>query len=968
MLERAIELGLRSSEVLRSLDRIYDRLGDVTNRARVLSLRIEADAIEGGPGAASNAMYGLAELRLSSRGTVDDGVQILRSALDLDPRFDRAAEFLARAAALDPTNRRLVELYEAVGRQSGQERTLVEALKLRSQLTGGDVDALREAVEVTLGTGDVTLAESLLAFLDAQESATQNVALRAWAMGAVASLHERAGDARRAVDLKRAAAGLAEPDVARGLRFEVADIAERTGDLALAAEAYEGLHAADPADRDAWEPLVAVYRRAGEWGKLAELIARVVDTIEDLSERGRLRFERVRALMQGQGLQDADAVPLLREIVDEDSGQVEAALALASILERQGASSELAELLGRQLEAAKDRSDGASVASLALRLGRLIAPTDHVEARNTYYAGLDWDPKNRELLDALLELLEGDDDEGERADLAERRLALQEGPPAEEMALALSSLRTQLGDEAGAEQALELGFRGYPASVALRELLEGAYRSRGEWRKLAELFVLDAGARKTPAERVDRLREAATIWRQQLGDAKNAASVLGLARGAAPDDATLLRDHVEMLVEAGEDASAAVALDAALRDMAEDEKTRAPLQAARAQIRARASDHPGALADLEKAFSFDEATYASPLAAQLERSQAAALLRGDLDAVRTLRLREAQVLAQSRNVDAARRILMDLIERDASDRDALRALAELCERLGDWETTASTLRRLVALEEGALAVATTLRLADACERTGRLGDARGALEQARKVAPDDRAVRQRLERVYEVTSAWGELVALTLEDARESGDAADRFEHLLRAGSLLLEHEGHASTAVLHLEEAHALRPAHPECVGLLADALTRSGRAAEARVLVEDFVAPHAGRRVRELAPLYWRAACVARELDDEEGELQALVQALDGDSQNGSVCADVARRAIELGQLELANRALRAVTLLKVPGPMSRALAYQHMGDIAHRQGDPKRALVLLKRALTEDPSLESARALVGVVEKRL
>ena len=50
-----------------------------------------------------------------------------------------------------------------------------------------------------------------------------------------------------------------------------------------------------------------------------------------------------------------------------------------------------------------------------------------------------------------------------------------------------------------------------------------------------------------------------------------------------------------------------------------------------------------------------------------------------------------------------------------------------------------------------------------------------------------------------------------------------------------------------------------------------------------------------------------------------------------------------------------------------MSRALAYQHMGDIAHRQGDPKRALVLLKRALTEDPSLESARALVGVVEKR-
>jgi tetratricopeptide (TPR) repeat protein len=968
LLERAIELGLRSSDVLRSLDRLYEQLGDVPNRARVLSMRIEADAIEGGPAAASPAMYALAALRLSSVATLDDGVQILRSALDLDPRFDRAAESLAKAAALDPVNRRVLELYEAVARQPGQERALVKALELRSQLAGGDVDALREAVEVAVRIGDVALAESLLGIVDAQGSVTQNDALRAWTMGAVASLHERAGDARRAVDLKRAAAGLADPEVARGLRLEVAAIAERAGDLALAAEAYEGLHAADPADREAWEPLASVYRRAGEWRKLSELIERVVDTVEDVSERGRLRFERVRALMQGLGLSDRDAVPLLREIVDEDSGQVEAALALASILEQSGESSELADLLGRQLEAAKDRADGPSVASLALRLGRLIASNDHVEARNTYYAGLDWDASNRELLDALLDLLEGDDDEGERADLAERRLALEHGPLAEEMALTLSSARKQLGDDAGAERALELGFRGYPASMALRELLEGAYRSRGEWRKLAELFVLDAGARTTPGERVDRLRDAAAIWRHQLDDAKNAASVLGLARRAAPEDTTLLQDHVEMLVEAGDDASAGAELDAVIGGLPDGDKGRAPLQAARAQIRARAGDHAGALADLETAFLLDEANYASALAAQLQRSQAAALSRGDADSVRAHRLREAQVLAYSRNTDGARRVLVDLVGQNASDRDALRALAELCERLGDWDGAASTLGRLVPLEEGALAVASTLRLADACERVGRLGDARGALEHARKAAPDDRAVRQRLERVYEETSSWTELVTLALEDARASNDVSERFDHLLRAGSILLEHEEQAFAAVPHLQEAHALRPTHAECVDLLTDALTRSGRAPQARTLLDDVLAPHSGRRVRELASLHWRSACVARELGDADGELQALVHALDSDSQNGPVCTDVALRALEVGELEVANRALRAVTLLKIPGPMSRALAYQHMGDIAHRQGDPKRALVLLKRALTEDPSLEGARALVGVVERRL
>ena len=60
-------------------------------------------------------------------------------------------------------------------------------------------------------------------------------------------------------------------------------------------------------------------------------------------------------------------------------------------------------------------------------------------------------------------------------------------------------------------------------------------------------------------------------------------------------------------------------------------------------------------------------------------------------------------------------------------------------------------------------------------------------------------------------------------------------------------------------------------------------------------------------------------------------------------------------------ANRALRAVTLLKTPGALSKALAYQYMGEIARVQGDPKRALTLVKRALMEDPSLEGAKALL-------
>jgi hypothetical protein len=82
--------------------------------------------------------------------------------------------------------------------------------------------------------------------------------------------------------------------------------------------------------------------------------------------------------------------------------------------------------------------------------------------------------------------------------------------------------------------------------------------------------------------------------------------------------------------------------------------------------------------------------------------------------------------------------------------------------------------------------------------------------------------------------------------------------------------------------------------------------------------------------------------------------------------VCSDVALRALELAELELASRALRAITLMKTPGPMTKALAYQHMGEIARTQGDPRRALALVNRALAEDPSLEGARALVDAIER--
>jgi tetratricopeptide (TPR) repeat protein len=968
LLERAVDLGMRTPDLLRALDRAYERAGEPDKQARVLAMRVEVEGLDGGPRAASDAIYRLASVRLASSATVDEGCEMLRTALEIDPQLDRAEEALRRAVSIAPQHLRLIDLYEHVGRQPGHERALVHALVLRAELPGAEVPTLREAVEVAVRIGDAALAESLLEkFVEGEQNGGQNVGNIAWALGALAGLREAAGDLRRAVELKKAAARIADPEVARKLEFEVAHLAaDKLEDMPLAAETYESLHRADPADREAWQPLAAVYRKLGDAQRLADLLGKVADYVDDAAERSRLRLERVRVMMQSLGLDDADAAKLLREIVDEDRAQVEAALILADILDRRGKHDELAELLAAQIESAKDRTDGASIASLALRLGALLEKTDRVAARNVYYTGLDWDAKNRELLDALLRLLEGEGDEGERADVMERRLAVAQGPEAEEMALALWAARMASNDEPAAERALEMGYRAHPASAGLRERLETAYRERAEWAKVAELCVLDASARADTGERVARLREAAALWRGELSDLRAAAAALRLAREAAPDDESLMREHLDLLMEAGDHAAAAAELTAALETLAPDDASRAAWLGARAQVRAAGGDDAGAMADLEAAFETDHDSHAAALAGQLARARDAAAAAGDVTTAHELRLREAQVLPYAGDVDGARAILAELVRHDPKDRIALRTLAALEAALERWDAASAALRRLVGLEEGEAMVETAMRLADACERGGRPGDARGALERARAAAPQDTAVRERLERVYDQTGAWHELAELYLGDARASGDVAVRFAGLLRAGTLLLKLAGDPEAALAALEEARALRPSDTECVCQLADAYTLSGRTQDALTLLDQVLAPLKGRRSREVAPLYWRLARVARAMGDTATEGRWLVAALEADSQNGDVCSDVALRAIELDQLELASRALRAVTLLKTPGPMSKALAYQYMGEIARRQGDPKRALMHLKRAITEDPSLEGAKALIDAIER--
>ncbi|MGO8995932.1 MAG: tetratricopeptide repeat protein [Polyangiaceae bacterium] len=961
--ERAQRFQLRLPDVLRALDRIYERLGDSSAQARVLAKRIDIESMSSGAAATTDAIYRLARLKLIKPDSLDEGCDLLLTALRIAPDYERAKGVLEAAASIHAKSEKLVEIYEQIGKAPGQERALVEALTLRAELPGNGAEPLREATEIARKLGDVALTESLLRRLIARTS--EDAAARThltWALTALGELREAAGDIADAVALKRRAADLADGDEARRLHFEVARLAKDSlHDLALAAAVYEQLHEREPVDRDAWEPLLDVYRLTGAHAARAALIARVAEFVDDPAERSRLRLERARVTITELGAGDA-AAPMLREIVDEDPSQVEAAILLASILERSGQDDELAELLARQIDAAKDRNDASSVAELSLRLGALVERRSPIDARAVYYAALEWDESNRDCLRALVRLHETDTDANDRADVMQRLLPLEESERVEELAMKLANLRAELGDPASARLALEAGFRVRPASSALRERLEATYAAGEEWGSVAALYEADAQSRTDRAERIARLREAAAVWRDKARDGARAADVLRRARAEAQDDLGLLGELVEILSSSGNKAGATLELTLAIDWLGDEHPGTAPLLRQRSALRAELGDEDGALFDLEHAYRVGGAAYGGAVIQLLEQLVAAAWESGDAARWRVMRLRLAEMLAANGDADQARLLLADLLKHEAKDRDALRALGRLEERAEKWDAASATYRRLVALEDPDNVVDTALRLADACERAGRLGDARGGLERARMVSPTNDALTTRLLAVYEATGAYRELALLHLEEAKEARDVAGRFTHLLRAGTLMVEHGTDANAALVPLREANALRPGDLECSARLAEGLAAVGKAQEAMELLTALLATHKGRRSRELALVHRALARVAHAARDTRAEISSLTAALDMDPQNGAVASELALVAREAGQLELAQRALRAVTMLKSPAPLSRGLAYQYLGEIAQKQGDVKRAVMLLKRAVDDDPNLASARALLS------
>jgi tetratricopeptide (TPR) repeat protein len=211
--------------------------------------------------------------------------------------------------------------------------------------------------------------------------------------------------------------------------------------------------------------------------------------------------------------------------------------------------------------------------------------------------------------------------------------------------------------------------------------------------------------------------------------------------------------------------------------------------------------------------------------------------------------------------------------------------------------------------------------------------------------------------LYQLAGNGKRAGALMVEIGDHEADDEKRFEALTAAANILLREEDPGS-AFAALERAVQIKPKDRMARRLLADASLAAGLFQEAAEVLGGLLGESRGVGPNEMSLLYHRLGRAAAGVGDQGGQLQALKRALDADRKNGEVASELADLAEQVGDDDLALRALRAVTLHAQNGPLSPAMAFYRQARIVHRQGDRPRALIFTKRALQEDPGLAAAK----------
>ncbi len=939
------------------LARIAGQRGDRQEQRRVLSALAELPPERVVPEARDQALFTLAEIDLADDATLDQGIEWLSRAMKSEPDLARTKGVLVQAVERTPAHAPLLALYQKVARQSGDKPMLLDYLARRSRLGDTTIEEMREGAQVAFDLGQPEQAEPLLdRALEIGRETEGGLAAHGWLFEALSECRERAGDVEGAMAvLQQAAESTPEEQAVAFTRRQARLAAGPGGDPEMAAAAYARLLARDPSDRNCWEPLLAIYRDLGDRERFEQLVVDTLEVLLEAEQRSELRMQHAAFLIEVVRA-ERDAVEVLQALLADDPDHLEGGRVLIGIYERQGMDEELADLLFRQFDRARDQRDAEAVVELGLRIGGLLEGNRPQDAVDTYRSALEFAPESRLLLQALMRALGDEADTRDRGEVQQRILATETGPTVEPMALELFELWRSIEDDEMAQQTLELGYRLYPEGQQLRYRLEGWYAEREQWPLFAEFMVAEASRAESVTEAVARFKNAASIYREQLGDTMRSAEALRMALELVPDDLTLLGELARNLAAAGEHRQAIDDVSSLLERNPQPDRTRIDLLRVRADLYLTVQEPASAVGDLEEAYDIAGDEVSGKLVDALFAARERGAAESDAGAERAASFRLVELLIESGDRAGARDVLAGWIERNQTDAEALGRLRDMDIEDERWPDVAQTCELLIEVAEGDDLAQAARMLARACEKAGQPEAARAGLEKVARALPDDQGVRDALRHIYEQTGANRELAAILQKDANATEDEARQLELLRRAAELLLE-AGDAEAALAPLGQAQALPSADASVTAVLVDAYIKLERLDEASNILDKAIEGFKRKRSPELAMLQHRMARLAAVTGGPRMQLDWLSQAMETDRKSGEIASELVEIAMQLGEYDPAMKALRIITMMEDPHPMTRAVAFLRQAQIAHLTNDTRRAQHWARKAKQLDPDLAEA-----------
>lgn len=706
--------------------------------------------------------------------------------------------------------------------------------------------------------------------------------------------------------------------------------------------------------------LEPVYRRTERWDHMAKLLDLCIQATKDPVRRGELGHTLGVLSRDRLGRADLAFDAWMRALVDDPNR----APSVLPVLTELASSLDRWEPLADALDQAVDAPQLMDVRlqhTLLLRSGeiRLDRLDDALGAEERLRRALELDPQSATALEALERLYEGAGRHADVVEICERRA---------ELPLSFEEQRRLYGKMAAAARAMRDTGKAVEAYRRVLDLdaadheamrmLELLYESTGDWSSLAAVLEREASIPgRAPAEMAELRLRLARLREEKLHDQEGAVEAWEEALELQPDNSDALGalDRLYQELESWD----------ALRGVLERMAQAAATDKARIGVWHRlARLHERQLNDVEGAIEYNQRVL------DLDRSSADAInelvrlyhkharwreLAELYEAKIGLMARGAErnnLLVKSAELwerhldepDKAMDNLQEVLESEPEHVYALRVLARLKERHGDWidalEILEQLLPQLVEPEE---------RL-DVLVKIGRLqaeqGDddeaALNAYAEAIELDPNHRGANDALRALYARRERWNELIEVVQRQLQWAPSDRDKAALYRELALIWRDRIGRRDLFLKNIEKAYELRADDPETVKAMLEFYEQVQDWEQVAPLLEWLVGYLEQRRMHQHVPKYaHRLGLVQEKLNQRDEALQSYSRAYKQDATYFPNLLSYGRLLIRLGRYEQALIIYQAMQLQQHDAPDDVKIEiFFNLGQICLKLGDSTKA----------------------------